>query len=87
IDAPISVSQEGMVYFTDRLSDDLRQKRREQLLAVTEDDVKYAAITYLKQHETKRDYSIAIIGEENEEIEKNNEYNVYRMKIDEAKES
>ncbi|CAG8437370.1 10107_t:CDS:10 [Acaulospora colombiana] len=82
IDAPISVAQEGMIYFGDRISDDLRQRRREQLLNVTEEDVKSAASAYLKQHEATKDYSVAIIGEENEEIEKNDEYSVYRLKID-----
>ncbi|CAJ0840291.1 11430_t:CDS:10 [Entrophospora sp. SA101] len=75
IDAPISVSQEGLVYFTDKITDDLRQKRREQLLSVTEDDVKEAAYKYLKQQDEMKSYSIAIIGGSGEETQKINEIN------------
>ncbi|CAG8820533.1 18111_t:CDS:2, partial [Racocetra fulgida] len=65
IDAPISVAQEGLIYFEDRISDDMRQIRREQLLSVTEDDVKKAA-KILEQQEHLN--SITIIGEGKPEI-------------------
>ncbi|CAG8814210.1 19403_t:CDS:2, partial [Racocetra persica] len=67
IDAPISVAQEGLIYFEDRISDDMRQLRREQLLSVTEDDVKKAA-KILEQQEHLNWNSITIIGEGKPEI-------------------
>ncbi|CAI2163502.1 13425_t:CDS:10 [Funneliformis geosporum] len=60
IDAPTSVFEEGMIYFTEKITDEQRQKRREQLLAVTDDDIKEVAKIYLEDQEN----AIAIIGEE-----------------------
>ncbi|KAG2182463.1 hypothetical protein INT43_007393 [Umbelopsis isabellina] len=68
VDAPISVSKEGLLQFTDGISDDLRQRRREQLLNVTEDDVKYAAHKYLAEADVKQHYSLALLGEKNDKI-------------------
>ncbi|CAG8465652.1 3199_t:CDS:10 [Diversispora eburnea] len=87
LDAPISVSQEGNIYFSERISDDLRQKRREQLLSITEGDVKIAANLYLKkQFEGSKEYSIAIIGQESDEIQNNSDYKIYKLDIGEEKE-
>jgi len=54
VDEPISVSAEGMNYFKGRITDKQRQKRREQLLAVTEDDVKEVAKIYLEKQEKRK---------------------------------
>ncbi|RHZ71766.1 hypothetical protein Glove_253g72 [Diversispora epigaea] len=82
LDAPISVSQEGNIYFEEKISDDLRQKRREQLLSITESDVKVAANLYLKnQYEGSKEYSIAIIGQESDEIQNNSDYKIYKLDI------
>ncbi|CEP60812.1 pitrilysin family metalloprotease LALA0_S02e00188g [Lachancea lanzarotensis] len=47
VDAPISPSSEGVTEFTYGITDKLRQRRREQLLDVTLDDVRRAAEKYL----------------------------------------
>ncbi|KAF9179031.1 Mitochondrial presequence protease [Haplosporangium sp. Z 11] len=47
MDAPISAAQEGMVIFTEGITDEMRQTRREQLLKVTSAEVKDVASRYL----------------------------------------
>lgn len=47
LDAPISVKQESQVVFKEGITDEMRQKRREQLLDVSIDDVKEVAEKYL----------------------------------------
>ncbi|CAG8498251.1 11286_t:CDS:10, partial [Funneliformis mosseae] len=74
VDAPTSVFEEGMIYFTEKITDEQRQKRREQLLAVTEDDVKEVAKVYLEGQEN----AIAIIGEGKPEILNDKEWKVYQ---------
>ncbi|CAG8628885.1 16489_t:CDS:10, partial [Gigaspora rosea] len=73
IDAPISVAQEGLVYFEGRINDDMRQLRREQLLSVTEDDIKEAA-KILEQQEHLNWSSVTIIGEGKPEILEDNKW-------------
>ncbi|RIB04355.1 peptidase M16C associated-domain-containing protein [Gigaspora rosea] len=77
IDAPISVAQEGLVYFEGRINDDMRQLRREQLLSVTEDDIKEAA-KILEQQEHLNWSSVTIIGEGKPEILEDNKWKVYQ---------
>ncbi|KAI9276663.1 peptidase M16C associated-domain-containing protein [Phascolomyces articulosus] len=64
VDAPISVSEEGMLQFVNGVSDDMRQRRREQLLAVTQNDIRQVAEDYLKTNEA----SMAILGEANDKL-------------------
>ncbi|CAO3587944.1 unnamed protein product [Absidia cylindrospora] len=59
LDAPINVYSEGMPQFISGLSDAMRQTRREQLLAVTQQDVKTVAEQYLGQA-----YGATILGNE-----------------------
>ncbi|KAF8983721.1 Mitochondrial presequence protease [Entomortierella lignicola] len=47
MDAPVSAAEEGMVVFTEGITDEMRQIRRERLLSVTSADVKEAASCYL----------------------------------------
>ncbi|KAG0205133.1 Mitochondrial presequence protease [Mortierella sp. NVP41] len=47
MDAPVSAAEEGMVVFTEGITDEMRQTRREQLLKVTSADVKEVALRYL----------------------------------------
>ncbi|KAH8556273.1 peptidase M16C associated-domain-containing protein [Umbelopsis sp. PMI_123] len=76
VDAPISVSQEGLLQFTDGISDDIRQRRREQLLNVTEEDVKHAAHQYLAVPSESQQYSLAILGEQTDKINSENGWNI-----------
>ncbi|KAF9357601.1 Mitochondrial presequence protease [Mortierella sp. AD094] len=47
MDAPVSAAEEGMVVFTEGITDEMRQTRRERLLKVTSSDVKEVASRYL----------------------------------------
>ncbi|ORZ23169.1 peptidase M16C associated-domain-containing protein [Absidia repens] len=63
IDAPQSVSDEGMLQFVYGISDEMRQWRREQLLAVTQADVRQVAeVLALQQN------SMVILGEQTDEL-------------------
>ncbi|KAI7908289.1 peptidase M16C associated-domain-containing protein [Cokeromyces recurvatus] len=68
IDAPQSVSEEGMLQFVHGISDEMRQWRREALLKVTQDDIKRVAFEYLDKHVKQNGYSTALLGESNNRI-------------------
>ncbi|KAI8083948.1 peptidase M16C associated-domain-containing protein [Gilbertella persicaria] len=63
IDAPTSVSEEGMLQFVHGISDEMRQMRREALLKVTQDDVQRVAYHYLDKAFEQHQYATAILGE------------------------
>ncbi|KAI7863857.1 peptidase M16C associated-domain-containing protein [Spinellus fusiger] len=67
IDAPHSVSEEGMHQFVSGISDEMRQVRREMFLGVTDKDIKSIAQSYLSKNEELQ-YSVAVLGEDNEKI-------------------
>lgn len=69
VDAPISVSSEGMVYFTERITPSMRQKRREELLDVQSMQVQEVANRYLVEALAKEETSVAILGEKPEWID------------------
>lgn len=65
LDTPLSVSEEGISYFTAGVTDDMRQERRKQFFAVTANDLKDAANKYLSESAKSEHYtSVAVIGEE-----------------------
>ncbi|KAJ1667882.1 Mitochondrial presequence protease [Coemansia sp. RSA 1813] len=73
LDTPLSVSEEGMSYFTTGITDDMRQERRELFFDVSANDLKDVAVKYLTpnaagssydDHTQKPSSSIAVIGEE-----------------------
>ncbi|KAH0542232.1 Mitochondrial presequence protease [Glutinoglossum americanum] len=61
LDAPKSVSSEGMTLFLEGVTEEMAQARREQLLDVTERDVGEAAQKYLVEGMDKR--NLAVLGE------------------------
>ena len=61
VDAPQSVSDEGMTRFLSGVDEDMEQKKREQLLDVTKDDVRDVAQKYVV--EGLKDVRIAVLGE------------------------
>ncbi|KAJ1934681.1 Mitochondrial presequence protease [Linderina macrospora] len=63
LDSPLSVSEEGMTYFSTGITDDMRQERRDQFFAVTANDLKDVANKYLVP-EAAQFSSLAVIGEE-----------------------
>ena len=62
LDAPESVSEEGMTRFLSGIDEDMEQLKREQLLDVSKSDVQEAAEKYLVQGYSNS--SLAILGEE-----------------------
>ncbi|KAJ2770071.1 Mitochondrial presequence protease [Coemansia nantahalensis] len=64
LDTPLSVSDEGMAYFTAGITDDVRQERRDRFFAVTAHDLKDAAQRYLAAPEAAELTARAVIGEE-----------------------
>ncbi|KAJ2871421.1 Mitochondrial presequence protease [Coemansia aciculifera] len=64
LDSPLSVSEEGMTYFTTGVTDDMRQERRDQFFEVTANDLKDVAAKYLSPETASRPTSVAVIGEE-----------------------
>ncbi|RUP48297.1 hypothetical protein BC936DRAFT_144735 [Jimgerdemannia flammicorona] len=81
VDAPLSVAEEGLTTFADGINDDMRQRRREQLLKVTEEDIKEAAIKYLQQQETESKYSVAILGELNDKVSEETGWKVQKWGV------
>ncbi|ORX53065.1 hypothetical protein DM01DRAFT_1322754 [Hesseltinella vesiculosa] len=61
VDSPQSVSEEGMLQFVYGISDEMRQWRREQLLSVTQADIRQV-VEKLRQQES----STVILGEQKE---------------------
>ncbi|KAJ2810355.1 Mitochondrial presequence protease, partial [Coemansia furcata] len=64
LDSPLSVSEEGMTYFTTGVTDDMRQERRDQFFEVTANDLKDVAAKYLSPEISSQPTSVAVIGEE-----------------------
>ncbi|ORZ10972.1 Metalloenzyme, LuxS/M16 peptidase-like protein, partial [Lobosporangium transversale] len=60
MDTPVSAAEEGMIIFSEGITDEMRQNRREQLLKVTSDDVKEVANRYLLNQPS----SHCILGDE-----------------------
>jgi Zn-dependent M16 (insulinase) family peptidase len=58
------------------MTDFIFNRRREQLLNVTEDDVKYAAHKYLAEANANQHYSLALLGEKNDKISTSQGWNV-----------
>lgn len=63
VDAPTSVSEEGMIYFLDGITDEMRQIRREQLLDVAVNDVREVAQKYLIDQIRRNQTAVAVLGE------------------------
>jgi presequence protease len=63
VDAPKAVNQEGMGKFLSGITDEMKQKKREQLLDVSKAQVKEAAQKYLVDAVEKGEERIAFLGE------------------------
>ncbi|KAG1179298.1 hypothetical protein G6F70_002435 [Rhizopus microsporus] len=72
IDAPLSVSEEGMLEFVHGVSDEMRQWRREALLNVSQDDVHRVAYEYLE-----KPGSVALLG--TQQLNLNEEWTVSQL--------
>ncbi|ODA79150.1 hypothetical protein RJ55_04742 [Drechmeria coniospora] len=63
VDAPKAVNQEGMGKFLSGITEEMKQKRREQLLDVTKEQVREAAQKFLVDATERGDERVAFLGE------------------------
>ena len=77
VDAPKSVSEEGMVRFLSGIDEKMQQERRERLLDVTKEQVVEAAHRFLVDGAEKA--VIAVIGEKNEWAKECEGWNIRSM--------
>ncbi|KAK2570495.1 Presequence protease [Acropora cervicornis] len=63
IGRPVSPGNQGMVYFTQGLTDEMRQTQKDRLFSVTREDLIHVARTYLANQSIAN--SIAVLGPEN----------------------
>ncbi|KAL6402058.1 mitochondrial presequence protease [Ilyonectria robusta] len=63
VDAPVSVNQEGMGRFLSGVTEEMKQRKRVQLLDVSKDQVREVAQRYLVEAMSKGEERIAFLGE------------------------
>ncbi|KAH8664216.1 mitochondrial presequence protease [Xylariales sp. PMI_506] len=69
LDAPKSVNTEGMDRFLSGITDEMKQKRREQLLDVTKDQVRNVAQKYIVESLEKQEERVAFLGEKKDWVD------------------
>ena len=85
VDAPESVSQEGMTRFLSGVDEAMEQTKREQLLDVKKEDIREVAQRYLV--EGMKDARIAVLGEKKDWIEEEAGWSIKSMDLSKASES
>lgn len=79
LDAPESVSEEGMTRFLSGIDEVMEQKMREQLLDVTNRDVKEAAEQFVVQGMNKA--SVAILGEKKDWVKESEGWKIEEINV------
>ncbi|KOS17100.1 Mitochondrial presequence protease [Escovopsis weberi] len=79
VDAPKSVDQEGMAKFLSGITEEMRQRKREQLLDVTKDQVREVAQKYLVEAMAKGEERVAFLGEKPAWVD--DSWKVYDMNV------
>eukprot|EP00045_Choanoeca_perplexa_P016713 m.229491 g.229491 ORF g.229491 m.229491 type:complete len:1015 (-) comp17338_c0_seq2:859-3903(-) len=80
VDAPVPASRKGLALFTQGITPEVQQRRREQLLDVTRDDIMRVATTYLKPELVKNAPTVVIATEQQaEELGKDHEFDVQAL--------
>lgn len=79
VDAPESVSDEGMTRFLSGVDEQMEQRRREQLLDVTKDDVREVAQKYLIENAPGA--SLAVLGERQDWVRKVDGWEVKNLQM------
>ncbi|KAI0205053.1 Metalloenzyme, LuxS/M16 peptidase-like protein [Astrocystis sublimbata] len=69
VDAPKSVNTEGMLRFVSGVTDEMQQKRREQLLDVTKDQVQEVAQKYIVDALAKQNEQTAFLGKKQDWVD------------------
>lgn len=85
VDAPESVSQEGMTRFLSGIDEAMEQTKREQLLDVKKEDIREVAQRYLV--EGMKDARIAVLGEKKDWIKEEAGWSIKSMDLSKASES
>jgi len=79
VDKPISPSNRGMSYFTQGVTDDMRQTNRDGLFSVTRDDIIHVARTYLASQDVPN--SIAVLGPANDLTSNDSSWTIRRESL------
>ncbi|KAI3324907.1 Metalloenzyme, LuxS/M16 peptidase-like protein [Xylariaceae sp. AK1471] len=80
VDAPKSVNTEGMLRFVSGITDEMQQRRREQLLDVTKDQVREVAQKYIIDALAKQREQIAFLGKKQDWVD--NSWKVKEINVD-----
>ena len=79
LDAPESVSEEGMTRFLSGIDENMEQKMREQLLDVSKENVKKAAEDYVVQGMSKA--NVAILGEKKDWVKESDGWQIEKINV------
>ncbi|KAF3937629.1 hypothetical protein ABW19_dt0207093 [Dactylella cylindrospora] len=82
IDAPKSLSSEGMLRFLEGISHDMKQTRRQRLLDVTAKQVQEVAQRYIVEGFEKNQESTVVLGEQKDWANPENGWAIYEMSPD-----
>ena len=85
VDAPESVSQDGMTRFMSGVDEDMEQRKREQLLDVKQEDVREVAQRFLV--EGMKEARIAVLGEKKDWVKENAGWVFKNMELSKPSES
>ena len=85
VDAPESVSQEGMTRFLSGVDEAMEQTKREQLLDVKKEDIREVAQRFLV--EGMKDARIAVLGEKKDWVKEEAGWSIKKMDLSKASES
>ena len=85
VDAPESVSQEGMTRFLSGVDEGMEQIKREQLLDVKKEDIREVAQRYLVQG--MKDARVAVLGEKKDWVNEEAGWSIKNMVLSKASES
>lgn len=85
VDAPESVSQDGMTRFLSGIDEAMEQKKREQLLDVKKEDVREVAQKYLV--DGMKDARLAILGEKKDWVKEEDGWTIKNMELIKVSES
>jgi Zn-dependent M16 (insulinase) family peptidase len=81
VDAPESVSEEGMTRFLSGVDEEMEQKKREQLLDTTKDDVKTAAQRFIVEGLEQGKAAVAVLGEKKEWVKESEGWDVRQTNV------
>ncbi|KAG5517848.1 hypothetical protein PMAC_000302 [Pneumocystis sp. 'macacae'] len=77
LDAPVSIDQEGLLYFVNSINDEMHQLRRERLFDVKIDDLYRVAKEYIFEPLSQQHFSTTILGEKKEWIEQEEQWKIF----------